>query len=57
MLPIPDDSRDDILRYLDKIAPLAKAPKLKTLKVGKLMPAGIDELKKAKPELQIIGPQ
>jgi probable F420-dependent oxidoreductase len=25
LLAIPDDSRDDILRYLDKIAPLAKA--------------------------------
>ena len=24
LLAIPDDSRDDILRYLDKIAPLAK---------------------------------
>jgi len=25
LLAINDDSRDDILRYLDKIAPLAKA--------------------------------
>ena len=24
LLAIPDDSRDEILRYLDKIAPLAK---------------------------------
>ena len=26
LLAIPDESRDEILRYLDKIAPLAKLP-------------------------------
>jgi len=38
---------------ISDVSPLVKAPKLKMLKVGKLMPGGIDELKKAKPDLQI----
>lgn len=38
---------------IDDVSPLAKAPKLKMLKVGKLTPGGIDALKKAKPDLQI----
>ena len=38
---------------IDDVSSLAKAPKLKMLKVGKLNPRGIDELKKAKPDLEI----
>lgn len=38
---------------IDDVAPLAKAPKLVMLKVGKLAPRGIEELKRAKPKLEI----